>query len=100
MMNPYVISKPVITEKSLQRANLENIYTFEVERTADKNKIKAAIEEMYKVHVVNINTVMRPKKTKKTGPKRMTSVSAKTKKALVKLRKGEAIDVFDIGGDK
>jgi len=45
-MNQFVIRKPVITEKTLQRANLENIYTFEVARTADKNKIKAAVEEM------------------------------------------------------
>jgi large subunit ribosomal protein L23 len=99
-MNPYVIRKPVITEKTLQRANLENIYTFEVARTADKNQIKAAIEEMYKVNIVNINTVMRPKHTKRTGQKRMKTVAPKTKKALVKLKAGQAIDVFDIGGEK
>lgn len=99
-MNPYIIKRPLITEKTLQRANLENIYTFEVARTADKNQIKAAIEEMYQVNIVNINTVMRPKRVKRTGQKRMKTTSAKTKKALVKLQEGQAIDVFDIGGDK
>ncbi|MFZ5438117.1 MAG: 50S ribosomal protein L23 [Patescibacteria group bacterium] len=100
MMNPYVIRRPVITEKTLQRANLENIYTFEVERVADKNKIKAAIEEMYQVKVEVVNTVMRPKKAKRTGQKRLKTFAAKTKKALVRLKKGDSISVFDIGGDK
>ncbi|MBT4123920.1 MAG: 50S ribosomal protein L23 [Candidatus Pacebacteria bacterium] len=99
-MNPYIIRKPVITEKTLQRANVENIYTFEVARTADKNKIKAAIQEMYEVKVVNVNTVMRPKKVKRTGQKRLKTFAAKTKKALVKLKPGQSISVFDVGGDK
>ena len=99
-MNPYIIRKPVITEKTLQRANVENIYTFEVARTADKNKIKAAIQEMYEVKVINVNTVMRPKKTKRTGQKRLKTFAAKTKKALVKLKEGQSISVFDVGGDK
>ncbi|NCN45417.1 MAG: 50S ribosomal protein L23 [Candidatus Pacebacteria bacterium CG10_big_fil_rev_8_21_14_0_10_36_11] len=99
-MNQFVIRKPVITEKTLQRANLENIYTFEVARTADKNKIKAAVEEMYSVNVIDINTVMRPKKSRRTGQKRVVTFSAKTKKALVKLKSGQSISVFDVGGDK
>lgn len=99
-MNPYIIRKPLITEKTLQRANVENIYTFEVARTADKNKIKAAIQEMYEVKVINVNTVMRPKKMKRTGQKRLKTFEAKTKKALVKLKEGQSISVFDVGGDK
>lgn len=99
-MNPFVIRKPVITEKTLQRANLENIYTFEVTRTATKNTITAAIEEMYSVNVVDINTVMRPKKTKRTGQKRTRTFVAKTKKALVKLKAGQSISVFDVGGEQ
>ena len=98
-MNPYIVRKPVITEKTLKRANEENIYTFEVDRVADKNKIKAAIERLYDVKVVNINTVMRPKKSKNTGRKRLKTFSAKTKKALVKLKEGQSIDVFDVGGE-
>lgn len=98
-MNPYIIRRPVITEKTLQRANQENIYTFEVDRVADKNKIKAAIERLYDVKVININTIMRPKKIKNTGKKRLKTFSAKTKKALVKLKDGQSIDVFDVGGE-
>lgn len=99
-MNPYIIRKPVITEKTLQRANKENIYTFEVDRVANKNKIKAAIERLYDVNVININTVMRSKKVKSTGKKRLKTFSAKTKKALVKLKDGQNIDVFDVGGNE
>lgn len=99
-MNPFVIRRPIITEKTLQRANLENIYTFEVARTADKNKIQAAIEEMYSVNVVDVNTVMRPKKARRTGQKRTKTFVAKTKKALVKLKQGQSISVFDVGGEK
>lgn len=99
-MNPYIIRRPVVTEKTLQRANLENVYTFEVQRTADKNMIKAAVEKMYGVEVVTVNIVMRPKKAQRTGRKRLATFSAKTKKALVKLTKGQTIAVFDVGGQK
>lgn len=97
-LNPFIIYQPVITEKSLQRANQDNVYTFEVKRTADKNMIKSAIEAMYDVEVSTVNVVMRPKKTRRTGSKRLKTVSPKTKKALVKLKKDQTIDLFDIGG--
>jgi large subunit ribosomal protein L23 len=99
-MNLQIIRKPVVTEKSLQRANSENVYTFEVDKTADKTKIKAAIEAIYEVKVLAVNVVMRPKKKRRTGSKRLASISAKTKKALVKLADGQTIDVFDVSGEK
>lgn len=99
-LNPHIIRQPVITEKTLRQANQENVYTFEVTRTADKNMIKAAIEKMYGVDVLAVNVVMRPKKAKRTGRKRLTTVIAKTKKALVKLAKDQTIEVFDLGGQK
>lgn len=97
-MNPYIIRQPVITERTLQRASQENVYTFEVQRTADKHTVKAAIEVMYGVTVVSVNIVMRPKKVRRTGSKRLTTLSAKTKKALVKLAEGQTIELFDTGG--
>lgn len=99
-MSSSTIRKPIVTEKTIKRANLENVYTFEVNRTADKNSIKAAIEMMYGVTVLAVNDTMRPKRVRRTGPKRLISVSAKTKKALVKLKKGETITIFDVGGEK
>ncbi|OGJ37269.1 MAG: 50S ribosomal protein L23 [Candidatus Pacebacteria bacterium RIFOXYB1_FULL_39_46] len=97
-MNLQIIRKPVVTEKTLQRANSENVYTFEVDTSADKNIIKAAIEAIYDVKVVAINVIMRPKKAQRTGKKRLKNLSAKTKKALIKLENNQTIDVFDLGG--
>jgi len=98
-MNHKIIRKPVVTEKTIARANSDNVYTFEVSRTADKNAIKAAIEETYGVTVL-VNNVMRPKTLKRTGQKRLTSLTPKTKKALIKLKNGETIALFDVGGSK
>jgi large subunit ribosomal protein L23 len=61
-MSLQIIRRAVITEKALQRANSENVYTFEVAKSADKTKIKAAIEAIFKVDVLAVNVVMRPKK--------------------------------------
>ncbi|HCR80922.1 MAG: 50S ribosomal protein L23 [Candidatus Pacebacteria bacterium GW2011_GWB1_47_8] len=99
-MNHKIIRKPVVTEKTIARANSDNVYTFEVSRTADKNAIKAAIEETYGVTVLAVNNVMRPKTLKRTGQKRLTSLTPKTKKALIKLKNGETIALFDVGGSK
>ncbi|MFZ5376417.1 MAG: 50S ribosomal protein L23 [Patescibacteria group bacterium] len=98
-MNLQIIKRPVITEKSLQLANSENVYVFEVDRSATKDQVKEAVEVLYKVNVVDVNTVMRPRVKKATGRKRMQVISAKTKKALVKLQKGQSIKLFDIGGE-
>lgn len=95
-----VIRKPVVTEKTLLQANTQNVFTFEVARTATKNAIKAAVEALYGVTVLTVNDTIRPKKAKRTGKKRLTVLSAKTKKALVKLKAGDTISVFDIGGEQ
>lgn len=99
-MSIYVIKKPVITEKSLKLANEQNTYVFEVDRSANKSLIKQVIEDQFGVNVLAVNTVMRAKSKKRAGKKRTTVAIAKTKKALVKLKKGETIDLFDIGGNK
>jgi len=99
-MNNRVIRKPIVTEKTIARANRDNVYTFEVNRTADKNAIKAAIEQTYSVTVLAVNNVMRPKSLRRTGQKRLTTMLPKTKKALIKLKAGETINLFDLGGNK
>ena|SRR3990167_3559530 len=99
-MNNRVIRKPIVTEKTIARANRDNVYTFEVNRIADKNAIKAAIEQTYSVTVLAVNNVMRPKSLRRTGQKRLTTMLPKTKKALIKLKAGETINLFDLGGNK
>lgn len=98
-MKQFIIKKPVVTEKSLALANKENVYTFEVSCRANKDQIRQIIEKLYSVRVVNINTVTSAKKRKKTGRKRLIKVLPKQKKVLVRLKKGESIQLFDLGAE-
>lgn len=97
-MNPYLLKRPLITERTLQLANEANIYTFEVDRLANKEQIKAAIEQLYKVNVQKVNTQRSYRVRKTTGRKRLPVLAAPTKKAMVTLKKGQSIEVFNIGG--
>lgn len=100
-MKPYIIRKPLITEKSLQMASVNNVYVFEVERLANKKEVKEAVEDIFQVHVMSVNTVMHHAGKKSTGRRRLKVVTAKTKKVMVKLKAGEKIALFDItGGQK
>lgn len=97
-MKPYIIRRPIITEKTLQLANTQNVYVFEVDRLANKKEIKEAVEDIFKVNVEFVNTVMRHAATKSTGRRRLKVVTAKTKKVMVKIKAGEKIALFDVTG--
>lgn len=96
-MNPHVIRRPVITEKSVELAANENSYTFEVQRNAHKNQIAEAIGAMYGVTVQSVRTIMRQEKSTRTGRKRLQALQPRTKKAVVTLKKGDSISLFDKG---
>lgn len=98
-MNPHILKRPIITEKSYKLASSLHAYTFEVAREATKDQIRAAIEQVFPVHVVGIRTIMSQEKTRRTGKKRMTTKSAKTKRAVVTLKDNETISLFDIGSE-
>lgn len=95
-MNAYTIVKPVITEKALTLANEKNTYTFQVSRSANKHQIKEAVEELFPVSVVSVRTVTNQPVVKRTGKRRMQATSGKVKKALVTLKAGDEINLFDI----
>lgn len=97
-MKPYIIRRPIITEKTLQLANAQNVYVFEVDRLANKKEIKEAVEDIFKVNVEFVNTVMRHAATKSTGRRRLKVVTAKTKKVMVRVKSGEKIALFDVTG--
>jgi large subunit ribosomal protein L23 len=99
-MNPYIVIKPVISEKSLRLANSDNTYTFAVQMTANKDQIKETIEKLFSVNVLTIRTIVNQKEKKRTGKKRSIVITAKTKKALVTLKEGQEIDLFDISENK
>lgn len=95
-MNAYTIVKPVITEKALTLANEKNTYTFQVSRSANKHQIKEAVEALFPVQVVTVRTVTNQPAVKRTGKRRMQVTGGKVKKALVTLKKGDEINLFDI----
>ena len=96
-MKTYLIKKPVITEKSIRLANEQNVYTFFVDYQAKKSQIKSAIEELFDVEVVKINTLVAPSKRRRVGRQRREKLSTVNKKALIKLKPGQTIELFDIG---
>ncbi|MBV8939184.1 MAG: 50S ribosomal protein L23 [Alphaproteobacteria bacterium] len=85
-----IIRAPVVTEKSTA-ASEHNKVTFQVALGADKDQIKAAVEALFGVTVVKVNTLLREGKTK-----RFRGVPGKrpdVKKAVVTLAAGQSIDV-------
>ena len=90
-----VILAPVVSEKSYGLID-NNAYTFQVHPDANKTEIRQAIETIWDVHVVSVNTINRKGKTKRfrfTEGRR-----ANTKRAIVKLREGDKIDLFEQQG--
>ena len=93
MRSPYdVLVKPMISEKTIDLMENDK-YTFFVAKDANKIEIKNAIEEIFKVSVVNVNTVNVHGKMKRMG--RHQGRTASWKKAIVTLREGDSIEVFE-----
>jgi large subunit ribosomal protein L23 len=87
-----VLKAPLISEKSTFLANVKNSYTFQVDKKATKDLIKAAVEKLYKVKVVGVRTINVPGKPYRTraGEK----ASGTWKKAVVQLHPDHKIDLF------
>ena len=86
-----IIIRPIVSERSFSGMEL-NKYTFEVAKDANKYQIKDAVEEIFGVKVVRVNTL-----TVKPKTKRVRYVAGKTrswKKAIVTLAEGDTIEVF------
>ncbi len=92
-----ILIRPLITEKMSNLTADYNKYGFLVIPKANKIEIAKAVENKFNVHVVDIKTVNHPGKTKtqfrKSG--RFTGKTARYKKAIVTLREGESIDLFE-----
>lgn len=90
-----IIIKPIVTEKMTGLEKLSR-YGFRVSKEANKIEIKKAIEDMYNVTVVSVNTMQVKGKNKsrytKTGVIKGTTVSYK--KAIVTVKEGEVIDFY------
>ena len=87
-----IIEKPLITEKGTDLKDKQNKYVFKVDRDANKVDIKHAIEEVFKVRVVKVNTMWVSGKKKRVRFKE--GKTPDWKKAVVTLREGDKIDLF------
>lgn len=91
-----IIIKPIITEKSTDEASKKR-FTFMVLKSADKKKIKKAVEEKFKVNVESVSTSMMKGKKTKAGGRRKEIKKSDWKKAVVQIAKDQKIDLFDVG---
>lgn len=87
-----IIKKPVITEKSMRLLE-ENKYTFIVDKRANKPEIRKAVEELFNVKVQKVNTMRVKGKVKRV--RNAIGRTPEVKKAIVKLREGDKIELFE-----
>ncbi len=85
-----LIKRPLVTEKTTKIAESGNWLSFEVLKTATKPEIKEAIEALYGVNVIRVNTLIA--KGKKKGGR--FGATQDVKKAFVQLKDGESADLM------
>lgn len=89
-----VIFEPVVSEKSYDLIQDLNTYTFVVDKRSNKTEIKQAVQKIFDVRVVSVNTINRKGKRKRTGY--VLGKRADSKRALVTLADGHSIDIFEV----
>jgi large subunit ribosomal protein L23 len=89
-----VILRPVISEKSYEMLD-DNKYTFIVDPRANKTHIKQAVEQIFDVKVLSVNTMNRQGKRKRRGV--IVGKRPDTKRAIVTVAPGDRIELFDAG---
>lgn len=86
-----IIQQPVITDKTTKLLE-KNQYCFKVSHKVNKTEIKQAIETIFNVKVININTYHEPRKKRKVG--RFYGYKKHYKKAIITLSTNDKIDLF------
>jgi large subunit ribosomal protein L23 len=89
-----IILAPVVSEKSYDLIENNNTYTFEVDPRSSKEQIKYAVEKVFDVKVLRVNTMNRKGKVKRTGYK--LGRRKNVKRAVVTLAEGDSIDLFGV----
>jgi len=88
-----IIRRPLITEKSANLMDSDNIYVFEVSENANKLQIKNAVEQEFGVKVLDVRTLIQRGKVKRFG--RYFGKRSNWKKAYVKLAEGDTLNFYD-----
>lgn len=87
-----VLRRPLVTEKNTI-LQAQNKYAFEVAKEANKPQIKQAVEKAFKVKVTSVNVTKVAGKTRRVG--RQLVSTPPWKKAIVTLRPGDKIEIFE-----
>ena len=88
----HLIRRPHVTEKASDDSARRNAYAFRVPRDANKVEIRQAVERLFEVKVLSVNTLMVKSKWKVRG--RTIGRTQEWKKAMVVLQEGQSIDVL------
>lgn len=93
-MNNYrdIIIRPIITEKTMRYMDADNKVTFEVVKGTNKVQIAQAVESIFGVDVEKVNVINVKPKTKRVG--RYVGKTKAVRKAIVKIKEGQQIDLF------
>jgi len=86
-----LVLRPVVTEKATLLME-QNKYVFDVKKSATKPEIKAAIENLFEVSVVKVNTLLPPRKKRRVG--RFLGYKPQYKRAIVTLASEDSITLF------
>lgn len=90
----YILKRPIITEKSMSES-AQNRYTFEVDKKASKGQIKKVVEEIFAVEVLSVKTAKIAGKRRRVGKFRREVRRADRKKAIIEVKQGQKIDLFE-----
>lgn len=94
MKSPYdIVKKPLVSEKNQMLKELANQVVFEVAPSANKIEIRRAVEQLFKVRVEKVHTLIVRGKDRRVG--KSFGRTSNWKKAIVTLRAGENIEIFE-----
>lgn len=88
----HIIQAPVLTEKGTDDQNKRNAYTFRVPIDANKIEIRSAVEKLFEVKVLSVNTLRVTQKVKRRGW--VAGTTPAWKKAMVVLKEGSTIELL------
>lgn len=94
-----ILIKPHITEKTVKLTS-RGVFTFLIKKEARKEQIKAVVEKLFNVKVVSVKTIFIKGELKKNLRSNTYYSKNSIKKALVQLKKGQKIDLFDLEESK
>lgn len=91
-----VLRRPILTEKSSHQFAKLNQYVFEVAKHANKSMIKEAVEVIFDVKVLRVNTMVMPaKRSRRALSRRVLVRKSAYKKAVITLAPGDTIAIFE-----